>query len=96
MNKKDIYTGLFIALVLSGAISMFASGRPDGLEKVAKDKGFLEKGQKSIFTSPLSGYLWPGVKNERLATSISGIAGTLVVFGFGYGLAVLLRRRKNK
>jgi cobalt/nickel transport protein len=97
MNRKEITIGLIIALVLAGAISLFASSFPDGLEKVAEKLGFLEKGEgKPTIASPVPDYTFPGLKNERLATSIAGIIGTLAVFGFGYGLAALIKYRRNQ
>lgn len=95
MNKKDIFLGLIAALILAGAISIFASSRPDGLERVAEDKGFIARAEvRPAVASPIPGYVWPGLENEKLATSLAGIFGTLVVFGFGYWAAVLMRRRK--
>lgn len=93
MNKKDIIFGLVTALFLAILISPFASLWPDGLEKVAEDKGFLEKGKvQPLFTSPIPDYVLPGVKSEKMATSLAGIMGTLAVFGIGYGIAALLKR----
>ncbi len=94
MNKKEILFGLAAAVLLALLLSPFASPWPDGLEKVAEDKGFLEKGEGSpILTSPLPDYTWPGFRNEVVATSTAGLFGTLIVFGVAYGLAVLVRRK---
>ena len=96
MKKKEIIIGLLAALFLAFIVSPFASSWPDGLEKVAEDKGFLERGEvEPVFSSPIPDYTWPGVKNERLATSMAGVVGTLIVFGAGYGLALLLRRKES-
>jgi len=96
MNKKDIITGFVIALVLAGVISIFASSWPDGLEKVAEKLNFLEKGEgEPALTSPIPDYAMPGVGNEKLATSVAGIIGTLIVFGFSYGIAMLIKQRKS-
>jgi len=94
MKKKDILIGLIISLFLAGFISWFASSSPDGLERVAEDKGFLEKGDvRQAVDSPIPDYAWPRIKNERLATSLAGIAGTLIVFGVGLGFAVFLKKK---
>lgn len=96
MNKKEILFGLMVAIFLALLISPFASPWPDGLEKVAEDKGFLEKAEvQPILTSPIPDYVWPGIENERLATSVAGIIGTLFVFSIGYGIAVLLKKYKT-
>jgi len=95
MNRKEIFLGLIIAVFLALVISNFASSWPDGLEKVAEDKGFLEKGEvEPLFCSPIPDYAWPGVKNNIIATSAAGLMGTLIVFGLGYGLALILKRRR--
>lgn len=93
MGKKDILLGLAAAVFLAVLISPFASPQPDGLEKVAQKKGFLEKGEVvPVLVSPMPDYAWPGIKNEKAATSLAGIAGTLLVFCLGYSIALLLKR----
>lgn len=94
MSKKDILFGLAAAIFLAIVLSPFASSMPDGLEKVAEDKGFLEKGDiEPVISSPIPDYAWPGIKSERAATSAAGMAGTLIVFGAGFGLAAVIRRK---
>ena len=94
MNKKEILLGLLVAIFLALIFSPFASPWPDGLEKVAEDKGFLEKGEiEPVLSSPIPDYTWPGLENEKLATSAAGVFGTLIVFGLGYGLAALVRQK---
>jgi hypothetical protein len=83
---------LALAVGLATAVSPFASSSPDGLEKVAGDKAFLDRGEAQE-TSVLSDYAAPGIGDERVATGLAGFAGTLVVFGLGYGVVVLARRR---
>lgn len=96
MGKKEIIIALAIALFLAIFISPFASPWPDGLERVAEDKGFLEEAEgEPALTSPIPDYTFPGVNNEKLATSIAGVIGTLGVFGAGYGVAAILRRRNK-
>lgn len=86
---------LALAVGLATAISPFASPNPDGLEKVAEDKAFIEAGQPAGLhdSSPIPDYAFPGIDNERVATGVAGFAGTLFMFGLGYGLALLIRRR---
>jgi len=95
MNKREILFGLMAAVFLAVVISPFACPWLDGLEKVAEDKGFLEKGEgEPVFVSPIPDYAWPGLRSEKLATSAAGIFGTLLVFGMGYGVAALTRKRQ--
>ena len=94
MSKKEILFGLITAIFLAVILSPLASPWPDGLEKVAEDKGFLEKGEvEPIIPSPIPDYAWPGLKNERAATRAAGIFGTLIVFVLGFGLAALVKRK---
>jgi hypothetical protein len=86
---------LAVAIGLATAASPFASSSPDGLEKVATDKAFIEQGTLHAVQedSPVPDYAFPGVDNPRVATGLAGFAGTLLVFGLGYGAARLGRRR---
>ena len=96
MNRKDIIIGLIIAVIVAFFLSPLASTLPDGLEKVAHDYGFIAKGEKGLILKPLiPDYAFPGMKNEKMATAISGLLGTLVIFGIGCGLALLLKRRRD-
>jgi hypothetical protein len=81
---------LALAIGLATAASPFASSHPDGLEKVATDKGFLDTG--ASHSGPIGDYAFPGVQNERVATGLAGFAGTLIVFGLAYGIARGRRR----
>lgn len=96
--KAFIWATLLISIFLAAVISPFASSWPDGLEKVAEDKGFLEKGETWAFwkSSPIPDYALPGLGESPLATSAAGIIGTLVVFAAAYGLALLIRPIKKR
>ena len=88
--------GLLVAVGLALVISGFASSSPDGLEKVAEDKGFLDTAKDHLFAdSPLADYAVKGVGNERLSTGLSGLIGVLITFGVGWGLFALVRGRKS-
>ncbi|MBU0597877.1 PDGLE domain-containing protein [Patescibacteria group bacterium] len=78
MNKKYIYLAL-IAFLIGGIVSLFASSSPDGLEKVAEDKGFIQTALDYPFQTLLPDYTFP-VNNEYLATALAGTIGTVVVF----------------
>jgi PDGLE domain len=92
-----LFTVLALALAvgLATAVAPYASSSPDGLEKVAEQKRFLDEGRLAPIQeeSPLPDYAFPGVENERVATGLAGFVGTLAVFGIGFGLAVVVRRR---
>lgn len=97
MDKRDIILGLLAALFLALILSPFASPWPDGLERVAEDKGFIERGEVApVLNSPIPDYAWPGINSKKIATSVAGLAGTLIVFCAGYGLAVLLKKKESQ
>jgi hypothetical protein len=82
---------LAVAVGLATAVSPYASSSPDGLEKVAGDQAFLDRGTTS--EAPVPDYAIPGIDDPRVATGLAGFLGTLVVFGAGYGIALTARRR---
>lgn len=97
MRRKDILMGLMVALFIALFLSPFTSHWPDGLERVAADKGFLDKGEgKEIIAAPLPDYKVPGWKDEKRAVSLSGALGVLMMFGIGVGVAILIKRQKEK
>jgi hypothetical protein len=81
---------LAVAIGLATAASPFASASPDGLERVAADKAFIDSGQAQ--RGPITDYAFPGVEDERVATGLAGFTGTLIVFALGLGVARTARR----
>ncbi len=98
-NRSFIIAAVFVSLFLAVFISPFASSSPDGLEKVAAEKGFMEHAEAEGVTaweaSPIPDYAMPGVKNEKAATALAGLIGTGSIFVIGYALAKLMAK-KNK
>jgi cobalt/nickel transport protein len=87
-----VIAGLLVAIGLALIVSGFASSSPDGLEKVAGDKGFLETAKDHLFAdSPVADYAVRGVDNERLSTGLAGLIGVLVTFGVGLAVFALVR-----
>jgi hypothetical protein len=86
---------LAVAVALGTAFSPFASSSPDGLEKVAEEKGFLDEGRLAPVqeSSPVPDYAFPGIDDPRLATAAAGFVGTLGVFLLGAGAIAVVRRR---
>lgn len=83
MKRKYVFLGLLAALLVAGFLSPFASPSPDGLERVAKDKGFLHLAEgKELIKAIMPDYVFPGIANEGVATALAGVFGTLLVFGF--------------
>jgi hypothetical protein len=92
MKVKWWHVGLLIALGLA-ILSPLASSWPDGLEKVAEDKGFIKAALEPFFKI-IPDYVFPGVRSEALATILAGLVGTLILFGASYGLGTLLKGRR--
>jgi cobalt/nickel transport protein len=89
--------GLLVTIGLALVVSGFASPSPDGLEKVATDKGFLETARDHQFANgPLADYAVKGVGNERLSTGLSGLIGVLLTFGVGLALFTLVRALRSR
>lgn len=94
--KKIVIPGLLLSACLAFFFSPFASTSPDGLEKVAEDKGFLQSGEgKEAMKSPMPDYVFPGVAGDRTATSLAGLAGVLLVFSAAAGIGYVLKKRKK-
>jgi cobalt/nickel transport protein len=95
-DKKFLITGFALTIFLAGFVSFYASSHPDGLEKVAKDIGFLETAKDhSNAKGALADYSVKGVDNARLSTGAAGIIGVLATAGVSTGLFLVLRRRSG-
>ncbi len=94
MRKKWWLIAFVICLALA-TISPLASSAPDGLEKVAEDRGFADVAQASPFEI-VTDHVFPGIENEALATILAGWLGTILLFGIACGLAWLIKSRKTK
>ncbi|MFQ6050473.1 MAG: PDGLE domain-containing protein [Candidatus Hydrothermarchaeota archaeon] len=95
MGLKWWHLGLIISLIMAGIISIYASSSPDGLERVAEDKGFISKGKKEVIHSPMPEYTIPGISNVKLSTSLAGLVGTLLVFLLMYSMGKALKGEKR-
>jgi hypothetical protein len=93
MNKKWWLIAFIVCMVLA-TISPLASSSPDGLEKVAEDKGFIDVAEGAPFEI-VADYVFPGIENEAMATVLAGWLGTMMLFGIAYGLAWLIKSRKR-
>lgn len=95
MSRRGfLVAGLVVALLIAGVGSYYASGSPDGLERVAEEVGFAETAEDSpTADSPLADYGVEGVDDERLSGGLAGVIGALVVLLLMGGLAYAVRRR---
>ncbi|MFI5685978.1 energy-coupling factor ABC transporter permease [Streptomyces sp. NPDC051636] len=90
-------TGLVTSLVLAGFVSFYASANPDGLEKVAHDKGIDKKAERHASDgSPLAGYGVKDISDARLSGGLAGVIGVgVTVVGGSTVFWVVARRRRT-
>lgn len=88
-----VYAGILISL-LAVLLSPLASANPDGLERVAKDMGFLELGQSAPY-EVLPDYTVPFLGETALSTIVAGAIGALVVLGLVVVIGGMLRRKNT-
>ncbi|MFJ8163005.1 energy-coupling factor ABC transporter permease [Streptomyces sp. NPDC096136] len=94
-TRKLWLTGLATALVLAGFVSFYASASPDGLEKVAADKGIDSKVQEhAAADSPLADYGVKDVDDARLSGGLAGVIGVGATIAVGSGVFWAVRRRR--
>jgi PDGLE domain len=92
-----VVAALFVTLGLAVFVSPFAASDPDGLERVARKKGFASTERAhSLRDSPVADYSVEGVAEVRIATALSGLIGVLLAFGMGAGLLALVRTRRKR
>ncbi|KPC84101.1 energy-coupling factor ABC transporter permease [Streptomyces sp. NRRL S-4] len=95
-TRKVWAAGLAAALVLAGFVSFYASANPDGLEKVAADKGIDEKVQEhGAAGSPLADYGVKDVENARISGGLAGVIGVGATVAVGSGVFWAVRRRRT-
>jgi hypothetical protein len=93
-TRALVVTGLLVALLLAGVVSFYASRSPDGLNRVAEDKGFSDtQTEHASDGSPLAGYGTAGVADQRLSRGLAGVVGCVVVLALAGGLTYVVRRR---
>jgi cobalt/nickel transport system permease protein len=73
--------GVVLSLVVI-LLSPFASANPDGLERVATDLGFINRGQSAVYNI-LPDYTLPILGQTPLSIIMAGLIGMLVVLALG-------------
>ncbi|MFE4610070.1 energy-coupling factor ABC transporter permease [Streptomyces niveus] len=88
--------GLGTALLLAGVVSFYASASPDGLEKVAADKGIDRKVEEhAAADSPLADYGIEDISNTRLSGGLAGMIGVGATVVVGSGIFYVVHRRRT-
>lgn len=104
-----LLAGLFVALLLAGVVSNFASAAPDGLDAATtrgctlNDAGEITGGtcmaqgakDHEVAGSPLAEYAVTGLDNPYLSTGLSGVLGVLLTFAVAGGVFWLTRSRRG-
>lgn len=95
-HRKVWIAGLVTSLVLAGFVSFYASANPDGLEKVAADKGIDKKVEEHATSdSPLADYGVKDITDTRLSGGLAGVIGVGVTVVAGSAVFWALRRRRT-
>ena len=104
-----LLAGLFVALLLAGVVSNFASAAPDCLDAATtrgctlNDAGEITGGtcmaqgakDHEVAGSPLADYAVTGLDNPYLSTGLSGVLGVLLTFAIAGGVFWLSRGRRG-
>ena len=87
--------GVLTAAIFAVVVSQFASGDPDGLERVAADEGFIDAGADHAFAdSVFADYATSGIDNETLSLAVAGLAGLTLTLLVGYGILTASRHAR--
>ncbi|MGI8901781.1 MAG: PDGLE domain-containing protein [Nocardioides sp.] len=93
-TRTIVLVGVVVALLLAGVISFYASADPDGLNRVAQDKGFSRtESDHAAADGPFAGYATQGIDDGRLSGGVAGAVGTLLVLALAGGLTLVVRHR---
>jgi hypothetical protein len=95
LSNKFLWVGFAITIFLASVVSYYASGDPDGLEKVAEDKGFIDDAaDHSLGNSPLADYGVSAISDDRLSVAVSGAIGVILMLIISTLLFKFLAKKK--
>lgn len=84
--KRDIFIFMFIVAF----VTPFASSKPDGLESVAENMGFLSEG-RTLYSTFLKDYTVMFIQNKYITTVFAAVIGIILILS----LNVLNNHRKK-
>jgi cobalt/nickel transport system permease protein len=91
-RSRAMIAGLLISASVVVLAALFASGDPDGLERVGDETGFGQRGIPNPFDI-LPDYTVPGLDGAG-STAVAGLIGVVVVFALVMIVGRLLARRR--
>jgi hypothetical protein len=95
-TRLFVIAGLLMSFALALLVSPYANPNPDGLNRVAEDKGFAGSETDHTFgDGPLADYAVRGVDDDFVSKGLSGVIGVLATFALGLALFASLRPRRG-
>jgi cobalt/nickel transport system permease protein len=88
-----VFVGVLIALAVV-LLSPLASADPDGLERVAIDMGFIERGQAAPY-QVIPDYTVPFLGETAVSTIVAGVIGVIVILAIVFIAGRSLQRQKS-
>ncbi len=85
--------GLLISAGLAGCLSFYASGHPDGLERVAEVHGFADAAEDSAAQASIVADYELGDDGGRLSVAAAGLIGIGITALAAFGLFALIKPR---
>jgi hypothetical protein len=97
-GRRSIVPFALVALAVTVSLALlspWAADSPDGLNKVAEDKGLSATADDhALEQGPLAGYKVDGVHDARLSKGLSGIIGIALTFAIAGGAIAFARRSR--
>ena len=91
-NNKILFIGLAVALVCVVLGVFVFSYAMETLDVKAEQLGASEQ---PVYSAPFADYTLGGSNSPWVALAV-GVAATLLIFGVGFGMAKVLRKKKGK
>lgn len=92
--KRLVVIGVLASVIVAGAISYYASSKPDGFERAAGILGENHADETGV-RAPMPDYQVGGLNSQRLAGGLAGIAGVVVTFVVCVIVGKLVARRRT-
>ncbi len=95
-SRGFVLVGLLATILLAGGFGYWASDSPDGLNRVAMDKGFNAHERAPVTSnSPMAGYESTAVEDPWLSSAVAGVTGAAICFAFAGVAAFAIRRKRG-